>query len=168
MSPVLDAPRFKEPLLCSGRTGVGDDASLVVEKLSHARNLRHRTASSPDVSAEIAACYADHALSNWDGEGACGIELGAMFEALRFVEDLPESLPVPEVLPEPDGGLALEWYGAPNLVFIASFKGKGTVVYAGMFGQGNLLRGTEVLRGAVPEAVVDHIRRVGEFRKERT
>ena len=164
MTIALDAPRFAHPMMNAGRTGVGGEANVIVRKLSEARLLRHRTTSTPDLMSEIQACFAQRSEANWDGEGAEALRPTALMEALEFVQWLPESLPTPDVVPEPDGGIALEWYGAPHLAFIASFKGRGAVVYAGVFGQGNTVRGTEIFRNSIPNGLLELIRRVGEAR----
>lgn len=46
---------------------------------------------------------------NWDGYGAEPINLLALWNAEDLIRALPDGFPVPEVAPEPDGSISLDW-----------------------------------------------------------
>jgi hypothetical protein len=97
---------------------------------------------------------------NWDGYGAKAVTAGAYEEAIALLNELPRELPVPQVVPEPDGSIGLEWDNGPNRIFSVGVSGKGVIVYAGMFGKGRKSHGTEVFNDSLPENLVEQIKRI--------
>jgi hypothetical protein len=81
-------------------------------------------------------------------------------ETIDFLRKLPSSLPIPEVVLEPNGDLALEWFVSNYCSFLVGFSGKGIMTYAGLFGRGQKTYGTELISEAIPSSVVANIRRV--------
>ena len=81
-------------------------------------------------------------------------------ETIDFLRKLPSSLPVPQVVLEPNGDLALEWFVSNYCSFLVGFSGKGIMTYAGLFGRGQKTYGTELISEAIPSSVVENIRRV--------
>jgi len=81
-------------------------------------------------------------------------------EAIDFLRRLPSSLPIPEVVVEPDGDLGLEWFGSNYYSFVVGFSGKGTISYSGLFGRGRKTYGTEFVSEGIPSSIVENIRRV--------
>ena len=81
-------------------------------------------------------------------------------ETIDFLRKLPSSLPIPEVVLEPNGDLALEWFLSNYCSFLVGFSGKGIMTYAGLFGRGQKTYGTELISEAIPSSVVENIRRV--------
>lgn len=94
----------------------------------------------------------------WDGEGASPVTKQARAEALRFLLLLPLSFPTPEVDPEPDGGVALEWCLRRHCVFTLYFSGTQVVGYTGIFGGRDVTRyGTEPFVDEVPAQVLRNL-----------
>lgn len=164
MTQALDAPRFTATITHPAFTGVGPEA-MIVRDLSEERRLARRTTVTMNLLGDAIECFNNNSTPNWDAEGAEAIRPGTLAEALQFIYVLPESLAMPKVLSEPDGGIAFEWYAAPHRVLVVSFKGKGLLIYAGIFGKGNTIRGAELFRNSLPNELLDHIRRVGEPEK---
>ena len=81
-------------------------------------------------------------------------------ETIDFLKKLPSTLPIPEVILEPNGDLALEWFVSNYYSFLVGFSGKGIITYAGLFGRGQKTYGTELVSEAIPSSVVENIRRV--------
>ena len=81
-------------------------------------------------------------------------------ETIDFLRKLPSTLPFPEVIVEPNGDLALEWFVSNYCSFLVGFSGKGIMTYAGLFGRGQKTYGTELISEAIPSSVVENIRRV--------
>ncbi len=99
-------------------------------------------------------------MDNWDGYGAKAVTAGAFEESFALLNALPSYIPLPELEPEPDGSIGLEWENGPNRVFTLSVNGKGVIVYAGMFGKGSKAHGTEVFNDSLPEELVVHVQRI--------
>src|SRR5438874_1207839 len=72
----------------------------------------------------IWALVAAHAEPGWDGEEAIPISVAAGRTAAAFVRALPDDLPMPELGPEPDGSISLDWIQSRARQFSIS-AGKG-------------------------------------------
>jgi len=104
--------------------------------------------------------YEECSEEGWDGYNANPITQDAYFEAKKIIDLLPiYSLPMPEIVPEPDGGIALEWYKAKRFVFIISVIEKNEIVYAGLFGP-NKTHGTEFFIDNLPQKIIENLRRL--------
>ena len=97
---------------------------------------------------------------NWDNYGAKPISYKAYAEAKRLIEWLPSSFPMPEIIPEPTGEIALEWRKDRQFVFIISVGGNNIITYAGMFGKDNKIHGTEFFVDASPTVIIRCIQRL--------
>ena len=97
----------------------------------------------------------------WDGYESMPIRREVYKEANKVLSMLPVlSLPMPEILPEPDGGLGIEWYKDKGFSFTISVCGKSIITYAGLFGENSETHGTEPLSSSIPEVILDHLRRL--------
>lgn len=96
---------------------------------------------------------------NWDGEGADPIPDAALKEARTFLQKLPSSLPLPEVIAEPDGYLGLEWYSNKWLLYVVSFNGKGALSCSGLFGQSKTY-GTWYMDEGIPGQILSDIAKI--------
>lgn len=104
--------------------------------------------------------FRKHRDPNWDGYDAEPIKEAACAESAKFLRKLPSAIPNPEIVAEPDGDIALEWYVRKRLLFVVSFSGKGVISYAGMFGRGSKAHGTEYFSDSIPSSVIANIRRL--------
>jgi hypothetical protein len=69
-------------------------------------------------------------LAGWDGYGALPIpELHAL-KAKNFVKHLPAHIPMPEISPEPDGSLSLDWTTSRSRRFSVSVGSSDRLAYA--------------------------------------
>jgi len=107
----------------------------------------------------IAEAYEEAAVPNWDGYGAAPVSAAARAWAEFVVSLLPTTLPPPEVAPDPDGELTLEWYRGPGRVFAFSIRPDGRLSYAGMFGRATS-HGTEFLENELPRAITRNLARL--------
>ena len=96
----------------------------------------------------------------WDGYGALPISNRAHSEAKTFLEALPTWIPLPEIVPEPDGGIGLEWFGGSHRVFVVSISGDNTITYAGLIGMGNKIHGIKVFNDSIPTIIIDSINEI--------
>lgn len=70
----------------------------------------------------------------WDGYGASAIDLVALENAKNFVRALPESVPIPEFAPEPDGSISLDWIQSRHRMFSLSIGSTIRLAYAWLDG----------------------------------
>ena len=109
----------------------------------------------------ISETWRECSNENWDGYGAQPISHYTYMEAIIFLTLIPPSVPMPEVVPEPAGEIAFEWYKGKGRVFVASVGGQNVIKYAGLFGENNKAHGTESFHnGELPKNIVSYIRRV--------
>jgi len=97
---------------------------------------------------------------DWDGYGASAIDATTAANVRRFIEDLPAWLPTPEVVPESDGEIALEWNRGPSRVFSVSVGNTAALHYAGLFGRGVERHGVEPFSGVVSQEILRYIQEV--------
>ena len=98
--------------------------------------------------------------AGWDGYGAKPISKVTCERVAQFVDLLPTWMETPEVSPEPDGEIAIEWYRPNGAVFSISIGEFGPVNYAGLFGRDQEVHGVEQFLGEVPSRLV---RLISEF-----
>lgn len=102
--------------------------------------------SFEELEIELLKVYFECSEENWDGYGAEPISEDVIFEALEFLKLIPEHIPKPEIVPEPEGEIGFEWDYGDDSIFVASVKGTGIVAYAGLLGSNELrVRSTDVL-----------------------
>lgn len=97
----------------------------------------------------------------WHGDEALPITEDAYLEAKRLIMSLPiiSFFPMPEIIPEPNGEIALEWSKGNRQVFVVSVSGRNQIVYAGLFGI-NKTHGTEYFGDSLPSAIMENLRRL--------
>lgn len=101
----------------------------------------------------------EHSEADWDGDDAKPVSREACAEALRFLTMLPLTIDMPELAAEPDGAIALEWYASPSCLFLASFRGRGIISYAGVFGKNMEIHGKEPFTDSIPRIIIENIQR---------
>ncbi|HPE81915.1 MAG TPA: hypothetical protein PKZ35_18145 [Gammaproteobacteria bacterium] len=110
----------------------------------------------PELQEILSECSSE----NWDGENGCAITAPTYTEAVRFLEELPVGMPIPEIIPESDGDIGFEWSNGKGRVFVASVSGDGCITYAGVFGRSKKAHGVETFDESIPQSVVENIRRI--------
>ncbi|MFP4192126.1 MAG: hypothetical protein ACLFU6_08670 [Candidatus Hydrogenedentota bacterium] len=131
--------------------------SEVFEGLEHSESLfgtKHAALS------ELWEVAEECAEEGWDGEGAPPIEPWAVRLAERFIRVLPEDIPMPEPIPEPDGSIGLDWTLSPHQNLSVSFGANARLAYAWLDGSD---RGHAVARfdgETIPRRILDGIRAI--------
>ncbi len=67
---------------------------------------------------------------------------------------------MPDILPEPDGGIGLEWYKEKGFSFVISVSGKNIITYVGRFGKNNEIYGSEDFTDSVPIVILNGLKRL--------
>lgn len=94
---------------------------------------------------------------DWDGYGATAIDSSVVRNAEEFIRVLPDNLPVPEVSPEPDGSISLDWIRTPNQVVSVSIGSTNRLAFAWLDGSE---RGHSVLNfdgSTIPHRILSSI-----------
>ncbi len=82
--------------------------------------------------------------------------------ALKFALLLPNSLPIPEISPDPDGDISFDWISKTGKVFSASIDRTGRIAYAGRFGERSKIHGIEQLSDSLPQEVLRGIEKASQ------
>jgi hypothetical protein len=103
-----------------------------------------------------AACGAEE---NWDGFHAAPVSRLAYDFGRAVLLTLPRGMLDPEVSPDTDGEIRLDWQLERDLMFSMSVSASGRIAYAGLFGP-NRVHGTEQFTGTLPPPIADGLRRL--------
>ena len=83
---------------------------------------------------QVSLLAAECSRSGWDGADAAPKDRGAVARAGDLIRALPEGIPLPEVAPEPDGCISLDWIQAPERLFSLSVGANRRLAYAWLDG----------------------------------
>jgi hypothetical protein len=108
---------------------------------------------------QLGEVYEECRDADWDGDGADRIEQETLRNAYLFIEALPDGYPLPDITPEPDGHLDLEWYRQPRRILSVSVSSEGMLYWAALVGTENP-RGSSSFYGDIPDTILYWIRRV--------
>ena len=92
---------------------------------------------------EIESIASECSEKNWDGYDAAPIHRDSVNAAIQFLHGIQISQPIPDVVPEPDGDLALEWEIDADNWLIVSFHGTSFIHFAAKFGEGTRFEGKD-------------------------
>ncbi len=107
---------------------------------------------------QLEAVYEEYSENNWDGYGALSISAEAVSEATLFLGLLSDShLPMPDISPEVDGGIELEWYKSTDFIFTVNMSGSEILGYSGFYGKRKRTYGTEPLTKEIPASIAGNI-----------
>ena len=104
--------------------------------------------------------YRECSESDWDNDGIDPINEQTFLEAMMLLYQLPSELPLPDVIPEPTGNIAFEWYKGKRNVYVISVGGESKIEYAGLFGRHSKTYGAEYFSGKLPGLIISHILRL--------
>lgn len=143
--------------------GVSEEAKAIQELvLEIERDIERSIALGKpyeDARTALALVTREASVPNWDGYDARQIEPATYENALRFLQNLPRSVPAPEISAEPDGEIALDWH-VEGVGTLSVSIGPGSVVnYAGLFGK-NKVYGTEYWGDEIPGPIIDNVVRL--------
>lgn len=115
---------------------------------TEANNVRQNAAAVIRSVEKSQALFGDKALAisqmellaqecsdpNWDGYDAIGIDALAIKNTESFLRALPDSIPMPEFAPEPDGTISLDWILSKHRMFSLSIGQSRRFAYAWLEG----------------------------------
>lgn len=136
------------------RESYGLSSTLKVESIFAHPTPRPRL--SGELSKELDDIYVECSSKNWDGYGAKPIIKSLRKVVEKFLNALPSNIPDPEISPDPDGEISLEWCYARNKMFSISIGRKGQISYAVLDGKKRLYA-TEVFEKEIPESIIFQI-----------
>ncbi|QOJ24696.1 MAG: hypothetical protein HRU78_14490 [Gammaproteobacteria bacterium] len=122
-----------------------DTANAAASALAHFTKTIVNKDPREKLKEDLIAVLMECNQNNWNGYDSIPINPNALLRAWDYARNLPKEIPIPEVTPEPDGEMALEWYGKDGSVFSISFGESDTISYAGLFSDKTKTYGVERL-----------------------
>jgi hypothetical protein len=143
--------------------GISDDARILAdrERIAERDSSQSLTMNQRRIQMlqDFYEARSESLLGNWDGYEAKAINDESFFEAMRFTEMIPITIPLPEIGVEPTGEIVLEWHRSLGRLFSIIATGHNEVIYAGLFGTGKV-NGIEYFRDELPKAILDNLQRL--------
>ena len=99
---------------------------------------------------ELESISEDCSSPEWDGYSAEPISNIAIERTKKFLDLIPDNIPVPEIVPQANGGLSLEWYRSPDSLFDISVEKEGPLIFAGKLSPSSRLHGETSLESNFP------------------
>jgi len=90
---------------------------------------------------------------NWDGYGAEPIDKDYKDIVEKLLNAFPQYIPTPDILPEPDGEISLEWNISKNKVFYISINKNNKLSYA-YINNGKKSTGVGIFDKNIPETII--------------
>ena len=162
MSTLAYSLGYTDHLFGEGSHASGGDSLKLARALAERRRERRAAASAPQSLAldSLARIAAEYSVDGWDGYDAKRISARTEVLARVFLESLPMWLPAPDIVPEPDGDLSIEWDFASDKIFSVSIGEMGKLHYAGLLGGGVERHGVEPFTGVVTTEILGYIKRL--------
>jgi hypothetical protein len=151
---TITADYFIRPLRLSHSSSAGNDGyRQEVDRVSApaASSLQARA------YAELAQIARECCEEGWDSYGAKPVTRATCDRVALFLDDLPAWMAAPDLVPEADGEIALEWYLGKAQTYSISIGEKGPLHYAGLFGQNQEVHGVEPFTDSVPARLLEFI-----------
>lgn len=122
-----------------------EESCLLAQREQTARDFLVSAESHPKHRARLQIDFInDHcAEDGWDDAETRRIEGTTIQLAYLFLDLLPDYCDVPDISPEPDGHIELEWYVQPRRTLSVSISPQGKIYWAALYG-------TEDPRGSCP------------------
>ena len=102
---------------------------------------------------ELDEILQDCSSRGWDGYDAEPVSVESAAVAQEFLDLLPDNSQVPNLVPEPNGEIALEWRTGDQKYFSVSMSGN-CLVYTGIFGGFCKKYGEERFFGKIPASIL--------------
>jgi hypothetical protein len=109
--------------------------------------------ATEQVLAELKEVRAEASREGWDGYGARPLDPASCDFAIRFLNALPITAPLPEVSADNDGEVALDWIFGQRKALTVSIGRTGRCTYAWILGQ-STNRGTDWIDDEIPASIV--------------
>lgn len=105
--------------------------AVIAQSLESSRVL---FAHKADAISSLARLMSECSTADWDSYGAMPMNRAAFDLAIAFIRALPDSTPMPEFAPEPDGSISLDWISSRTRVFSLSIGASNRLAYAWLDG----------------------------------
>jgi len=166
LAPERSARSAVTPLVNQTGSAVSEESRAVREAMEAIRPSVEKSEAlfggKAAVIAHVWALVNECSEPGWDGDGAEPVDRLAAFRAADVIRALPPRVPLPEVAPEPDGSISLDWIRSRSRVFSltvgssdrlalawvdGSDRGHGVVRFDGQVVPNHVLQGIDGIMG---------------------
>lgn len=142
-------------------SGVSQAARTLMDVRREISDLNHESVTFSNLSLDdqLIDAYSEASQPDWEGEGSEAVAPDTLKLAKWFVESLPRKYQTPEITPEPDGHVNLEWYNGKHRLLSVSVNPDGRLHWAAIIGSEDP-RGSCVFFGEAPKTILHLLRRV--------
>jgi hypothetical protein len=145
-------------LIAPARSTAQSDPAKNIEKMLYeiqTHLLYSYALSNPgeQVLTELNEVRAEASCEGWDGYGARPLNPDSYGFAIRFLNALPSTAPLPEVSADAEGEVAFDWVFGERKALTVSVGPTGRCTFAWMLGQ-RTYRGTDWIDDEIPEEIV--------------
>ena len=120
-------------VVLEGSPPLEDSMAVAVEPLRQPDRAASLDGKSAAIS-KLRSLASECAQEGWDGDQAAAIHPAAVINTERLLRALPQSVPLPELAPEPDGSLSLDWIQSKTRLFSLSVGAGNRLAYAWLDG----------------------------------
>lgn len=149
---------FPCPVLWAPFTpSVSEESREIAKSLEEARkhNAESVTLGWKDaLMSTVIDIQKDCSMADWDSYGAAPISEEVKNLCITSILQLPDNIQSPDIVPEPTGDLALEWYDDNKNVLSISI-GQDKIIYVSSFVGGYRYSGEEPIRDELPKPTID-------------
>ncbi len=143
--------------------GFSEESNFLRKSFAEARDARdisrYWSAALDEALDDLAGLKQECREPGWDGYRAKSVNAETLEQVVAFLRALPENVPVPDLVPEPDGEVSVEWQNGPRRVFSVSLGPHERLSYAGLLGA-NRWHGVDLFFGTVPLEIIRGIARI--------
>jgi len=126
------------PMFARAGSAVSSESQVLRQRVADIRRSTERSQSlfggKAATISQIWGLVNECAEAGWDGANAEAVDRLAAFAAADFIRALPDGLPLPEVAPDPDGAISLDWMWSRNRLFSVSVGTSNRLAYAWLDG----------------------------------
>jgi hypothetical protein len=151
-------------LAMAGSTALSGEGRFVfdaaTESVKSAEGSEAMSGNKNAVLSDLAKLGTDYADEGWDGGNAAPIDPVAMISVRRFIYALPDDIPMPELAPEPDGSVSLDWGESKTRLFSLSIGPNNWLAFAWLDGADKGHATAQFDGVNIPSLIVDQIRKL--------
>ena len=153
--PTFDGiPGLFAPIRSTAQSGPAKKLDKLHERVrEHILNSYVMSNATEKVLTELKEVREDASRTGWDGYDARPLDPDSYKFAIRFLNALPTSAPLPEVSADTEGEVALDWIFGKRKALTVSIGPTGRCTFAWMLGQ-KTYQGTDWIYDEIPEEIV--------------
>ena len=141
----------------------------VTRRWAEERNYLQGSASDwfPTVEAACQVIRSECNTADWDGQGAFAVNDQVIAITENIVRALfalvPKGMPAPEIIPEADGEICINWTADPEKLLSLSVGAQGKINFAGQFGTEGGIHGWQPIDATSPNTLDESLQDVAKY-----